>query len=63
MPLWTGKRGEQEAGAARTAMGVEMLPEALAAQTLLVRSTSSMYIEASVADVAVVSFVMAVNNA
>ena len=35
-------------------MGVEMLPEALAAQTLLVRSTSSMYIEASVADVAVV---------
>lgn len=54
MPLWTGKRGEQEAGAARTAMGVEMLPEALAAQTLLVRSTSSMYIEASVADVAVV---------
>lgn len=35
-------------------MGAEMLLEALTAQTLLVRSTSSMYIEASVADVAVV---------
>ena len=54
MPLWTGQRGGREAGAAMTAMGAEMLPEALAAWAFLARSTSSLYIKASVADVAAV---------
>lgn len=54
MPLWTGQRGGREAGAARTAMGAEMLPEALTAGTVLASSTSTLYIEVPVADVAAV---------
>lgn len=54
MPLWTGQRGGREAGAARTAMGAEMLPEALTAGTVLASSTSTLYIELPVADVAAV---------